>query len=143
MKLAGGDAEGQVQIHPQGRVASAKAVFNVNGADLRLLVPDLGVEGHLDVEVDLLSRGSSIAGLMAALNGSTVAVIGQGTVGNKNIQHLAGNMASRMVQLLNPSSKTANHTDINCGVSGFEIRDGLATVTALVVDNLAKMSARK
>ena len=134
MKLAGGDAEGQVQIHPQGRVASAKAVFNVNGADLRLLVPDLGVEGHLDVEVDLLSRGSSIAGLMAALNGSTVAVIGQGTVGNKNIQHLAGNMASRMVQLLNPSSKTANHTDINCGVSGFEIRDGLATVTALVVD---------
>jgi hypothetical protein len=35
---------------------------------------------------------------------------------------------------LNPSSKAANHTDINCGVSGFDIEDGIAKVTALVVD---------
>jgi hypothetical protein len=35
---------------------------------------------------------------------------------------------------LNPSSKAANHTDINCGVSGFDMKDGIAKVSALVVD---------
>jgi uncharacterized protein involved in outer membrane biogenesis len=134
MKVAGGDAEGQVEIHPQGRTANAKAVFKLNGADLRLLAPDTGVQGRLDVELDLLSRGSSVASLMAALNGTTVAVIAQGTVDNQNIQHLAGDVASGIVQLLNPSSRRANHTAINCGVSGFDIHNGLATVTALVVE---------
>ena len=35
---------------------------------------------------------------------------------------------------MNPSSKAANHTDINCGVSGFDIQEGIAKVSALVVD---------
>lgn len=132
--MAGGDAEGRVEMHSQGRVATAKAVFKVNQMDLRLLSADLKAEGKADVEVDLLSRGSSIAGLMAGLNGRTVVVMGQGRVDNKNIQILGGDLASGIFQLLNPSSKAANHTDINCGVSGFDIKDGIAKVTALVVD---------
>jgi uncharacterized protein involved in outer membrane biogenesis len=136
IKVAGGDAEGQLQMQPQGSVATAKAVFKASQTDLRLLAPDLGVEGKVDVELDLLSRGSSVAGLMAALNGGMVVVMGHGRVDNRNIQYLAGDLAGGIFQLLNPSSKTANHTDINCGVSGFDIQDGMAKVTALVVDTL-------
>jgi len=102
--------------------------------DLRLLSSEWRAEGKVDVDLDLLARGSTIAGLMAGLNGRTVVVMGQGRVDNKSIQILGGDLASGMFQLLNPSSKTANHTDIHCGVSGFEIKEGMAKVTALVVD---------
>jgi len=134
LKMAGGEAEGRVEIRPQGRVATATAVFKISQMDLRLLSADLKAEGKADVELDVLSRGSSIAGLMAGLNGRTVVVMGQGRMDNKNIQILGGDLASGIFQILNPSSKAANHTDINCIVSGFDIKDGIAKVTALVVD---------
>ncbi|OGP66008.1 MAG: hypothetical protein A2170_16995 [Deltaproteobacteria bacterium RBG_13_53_10] len=134
LKVGGGDAEGQVEMHAQRRIATAKAVFKVNQMELRLLSADLKAEGKVDVELELLSGGSSIAGLMAGLNGRTVVVMGQGRVDNKTIQLLGGDLASGFFQMLNPSSKAANHTDINCGVSGFDIQEGIAKVTGLVVD---------
>jgi uncharacterized protein involved in outer membrane biogenesis len=132
--LAGGDAEGRVEMHPQGGVATAKAVFKVNQMDMRMLPSDMKVEGKVDVDLDLMSRGSSLAGLMAGLNGRTVVVMGQGRVDNKTLQILGGDLASGAFQLLNPSSNDANHMDIHCAVSGFDIKYGTAKVTALVVD---------
>jgi len=134
LKVAGGDAEGRAEMHAQGRAATAKAIFKVNQMDLRLLSSEWKAEGKVDVDLDLLARGSSIAGLMAGLNGRTVVAMGQGRVDNKSIQVLGGDLASGMFQLLNPSSKTSNHTDISCGVGGFDIKDGMAKVTGLVVD---------
>jgi AsmA family protein len=132
--VAGGDAEGRVEVRPQGGVATAKAVFKANQMDLRMLSSDRKVKGKVDVDLDLVSRGSTIAGLMAALNGRTVVVLGQGRVDNKTLQILGGDLASGAFQLLNPSINDANHMDINCAVSGFDIKDGTAKVTALVVD---------
>jgi len=134
LKVAGGDAEGRAEMHAQGRAATAKAIFKVNQMDLRLLSSEWKAEGKVDVDLDLLARGSSIAGLMAGLNGRTVVDMRQGRVDNKSIQVLGGDLASGMFQLLNPSSKTSNHTDISCGVGGFDIKDGMAKVTGLVVD---------
>jgi len=65
VRVAGGDAQGRVELVSQGRVATAKAVFRINQMDLRSLSTDLKLEGKLDLDLDLLSRGSSIAGLMA------------------------------------------------------------------------------
>jgi AsmA family protein len=134
VRVAGGDAQGRMEMLSQGSVATAKAIFRVNQMDLRSLSTEMKLEGKLDLDLDLLSRGSSIAGLMAGLNGGMVAVMGQGRVDNKSIQILGGPLAGGAFELLNPSSKTANHTDINCAVSGFDIKDGMAKVTALVVD---------
>jgi hypothetical protein len=133
-KVAGGEANGRVEMHAQGSVATAKAVFKASQMDLQTLSAELKVEGKLDVDLDLLSRGSSIAGLMACLNGRTVAVMGQGRLHNKNIQILGGDLASGGYKLLNPSSQDANYADINCAVSGFDITDGMAQVTALAMD---------
>ena len=52
----------------------------------------------------------------------------------RDIRITRGDLASGIFQILNPSSKAANHTDINCGVSGFDIQEGIAKVSALVVD---------
>jgi hypothetical protein len=111
-----------------------KVDFKASQMDLQTLSPEMRVEGKLDVDLGLLSRGSSMAGLMARLNGRTVAVMGQGRVDNKNIQVLGGDLASGGYKLFSSSSKDAGYTDINCGVSGFDITEGMAKVTALVVD---------
>ena len=121
-------------MHAQGSAATAKTVFKVNQMDLRLLSSEWKAEGKVDVDLDLLARGSTIAGLMAGLNGRTVVVMGQGRVDNKTIQVLGGDLASGGYKLLNPSSKDATYTDINCGVGGFDIKDGMAKVTGLGVD---------
>ena len=134
VRVAGGDAQGRVELVSQGRVATAKAVFRINQMDLRSLSTELKLEGKLDLDLDLLSRGSSIAGLMAGLNGGMVAVMGQGRADNKPIQILGGDLAGGVFELLNLSSKEANRTEINCAVGGFDIKDGVANVTALVVD---------
>ena len=134
VKVAGGDAQGRVELVSLGSVATAKAVFRINQMDLRSLSTELKLEGKLDLDLDLLSRGSSIAGLMAGLNGGMVAVMGQGRADNKPIQILGGDLAGGVFELLNPSSKEANRTEINCAVGGFDIKDGVAKVTALVVD---------
>ncbi len=133
-KMAGGDAEGRVEMRPQGREATATAVLKISHMDLRLLSADLKAEGKVDADLDLLARGSTIAALMAGLNGRTVVVMGQGRVDNKAIGILGGDLGSGIFQILNPSSKAANRTDINCGVSGFDIKEGIAKVTALMVD---------
>ncbi|MGE5842336.1 MAG: AsmA family protein, partial [Deltaproteobacteria bacterium] len=134
LKASGGDTEGHVELQHQGRLAMAKAIFKVSGMDLHLLSTDLKAEGKVDADLDLFGRGASIAGFMAGLNGRAVLVMGHGRVDNKTIQLLGGELGSGVFQLLNPSSKTANHTDINCAVSGFDIKDGMAKVTGLVVD---------
>jgi uncharacterized protein involved in outer membrane biogenesis len=133
-KAAGGDAEGEVEVKPQGRVAFVKAGFKITQLDLSQVSAELKAEGKVDAELDLLSKGSSVAGFMASLNGGTVAIMGRGRVDNKSIQLLGGDLAGGIFQLFNPSSKAANHTDINCAVSGLDIKDGIARVTALVVD---------
>jgi len=104
-----GDAQGRVEMVSQGSVATVKAIFRVNQMDLPSLSTEMKLEGKLDLDLDLLSRGSSIAGLMAGLNGGMVAVMGQGRVDNKSIQILGGHLAGGAFELLNPSSKTANH----------------------------------
>jgi uncharacterized protein involved in outer membrane biogenesis len=133
-KVAGGHAEGGAELRIRGSVVTAKAAFKVSQMDLRLFLSEWKAGGKVDLDLDLLARGSTIAELMAGLNGRTVLVMGQGRVDNKGIQILGGNLASGVFQLLNPSSRTANHTDINCAVSGFDIKEGMAKVTALVAD---------
>ena len=134
VKAAGGDAEGQVELMSQGRAAVVKAGFKITQMDLRQVSADLKAEGKVDADLDILSKGSSIVGFMAGLNGRTVVVLGQGRVDNNTIQLLGGDLASGLVKLFNPSSKADHQTEITCAVSGFDIKDGMAKVTALVVD---------
>ena len=95
-----------------------------------------GLEGNLDADIDLRAQGSSIAGLMGGLNGKTVLVMGKGRVDNKYIDILGGDLSSNLFRLLNPFPKETQpaYTSINCFVSGFSIKDGVASTTALALN---------
>jgi AsmA family protein len=71
---------------------------------------------------------------MGGLNGKTVLVMGKGRVDNKYIDILGGDLSSSLFRLLNPFRKETQYTSINCFVSGFNIKDGVASTTAFALN---------
>jgi len=60
--------------------------------------------------------------------------MGKGKINNKQLDAIGGNFASVMLSIFNPFYKDAQHTSINCFVSGFDVKDGIASTTALVLN---------
>jgi hypothetical protein len=136
--LGKGSVDGHLSLQSQGKVASLALVLKINKLDISYLTKGRkstgGLEGSLDVDIDIRAQGASIAGLMAGLNGKTVLVMGKGRVDNKYIDILGGDLSTSLFRLLNPFGKETPYTSINCFVSGFNIKDGIATTTALALN---------
>jgi hypothetical protein len=93
------------------------------------------LEGKLDAEIELKGRGRSVAEWMAGLNGRTLAVLGQGRLHNKYLDLLGSDLSESLLRLINPVKKRDGYTTLNCFVNGFEIQNGLAICSALVLDS--------
>ncbi len=135
-----GSMDGHLSLQSQGKAASMIIVLKIKKFDIGYLTKELksteGLEGNLDADIDLSARGSSIAGWMGGLNGKTVLAMGKGRVDKKYIDRLGGNLGSNLFHLLNPFPQEAQpaSTPINCFVSGFSIKDGVASTTALALN---------
>jgi uncharacterized protein involved in outer membrane biogenesis len=133
-----GSMDGSLSIQPKGRVVSMTMVLKVSKMDVSHLMKGLegteGLQGNLDADIDIRAQGSSIAGLMGGLNGKTVLAMGRGRIDNKYINTFGGDLSSSLFRLLNPFQQETRYTSINCFVSGFNIKDGVARTTALVLN---------
>jgi hypothetical protein len=102
------------------------------------MLAELGItdrlEGNLDADVQLAGRGKSVAELMAELNGKSVALIEGGRVNNKYLALLEADLGKGLFNLLNPAAEGQNYTELTCFVSRFDIKDGMADSTVLLVD---------
>jgi hypothetical protein len=136
--LGKGSMDGQLSLQSGEKTASLAMVFKINELDISYLTKGLkrtgGLEGSLDIDIDLRSQGASIAGMMGGLNGTTVLVMGKGRVDNTYINMLGGDLSSGLFRLLNPFWQDTQGTSINCFVSGFNIKDGVASTTALALN---------
>jgi hypothetical protein len=136
--LGKGSMDGHLSLQSQGKVASLTIVLKINKLDISYLTKEVkgteGLEGNLEVDINLRAQGASIAGLMGGLNGKTVLVMGKGRIDNKYIDILGGDLSSSLFRLLNPFRKETQYTLINCFVSGFDIKDGVASTTALALN---------
>ena len=135
-----GSMDGHLSLQSRGKVASLIIVLKIKKFDIGYLTKELksteGLEGNLDADIDLSARGSSIAELMGGLNGKTVLAVGKGRIDKKYIDRLGGNFSSNLFHLLNPFPQEAQPASapINCFVSGFNIKDGVAGTTALALN---------
>jgi len=136
--LAGGAVEGRLELRTLDRGASAALVAKIRGLDLAELLKKLEggglAEGKLDADLDLSGRGVSMAELMAGLNGRTSAVMGRAKIDNRYLDLLGADLATSALKLINPLGQDKGYTEVNCLVSRFEVKDGLARSTALVLD---------
>lgn len=133
-----GTVDGRFDIHPHGKIPAMAMALKIDQLDLGRMFKDLGVDGlpwgKLDVDIDLESRGNSVAALMAGLNGKTVVIVQDGRITYKLIRLLGGDLTASLLQFLNPFKKDEKYGKLNCFVTGLDIRDGLAQSTALLLD---------
>jgi uncharacterized protein involved in outer membrane biogenesis len=141
--VGGGTFDGYLGASPQGKVAEVATAMKIEHLELAAVAKDLNVSnvntGLIDVNVNVRARGGSIAGLMAGLDGRTVLVMRHGRIGSEYIDLLGADLSSSIFRLLDPFRVQPSYTPIDCLVSGFSIRNGLADTTALVV-NTKEMS---
>jgi uncharacterized protein involved in outer membrane biogenesis len=111
--------------------------LRVDQLDVGNMLQDLDIKdllhGRMDVEVNMKGKGESVASLMAGFNGNTKIIMNNGRINNKYISLLGGNLASGVYRLVNPVKEKTDYTKIKCFVSFFDIKNGLADSTALVL----------
>jgi uncharacterized protein involved in outer membrane biogenesis len=136
--VGGGSLDGRMVLNSKGGAADLDVGLEVQQLDIGRMLSELDItdviEGDIDAEIKLDGRGKSIAGLMAGLNGKTVVVMGNGRINNEYIDLLGADIRSDFFRLLNPLEEKKSYTELNCFVSRFDINDGLAESTALVLD---------
>ena len=134
----GGTLDGRFELHLQGKTAAVVAALEIEQFDLGGMLKETGIndflQGNMDIKLNLKGRGNSIAGLMAGLNGKTIVVMSDGNINENAVKLLGTDLSSGLLRLLNPFKKEEKYTKINCFAGGFDIKDGLAQSTALVMD---------
>ncbi len=127
---------GNFHLYPESppRVA---AKFLVQDFDLGGLLRELRlseeVQSHLDIAVDVDSRGSSLHDLMGGLNGSVGAVMGQGYL-THYLDLLSLGLTRKVIHFWGEHHKGG---EIKCAVVQFDISSGLASSRAFVFDTEA------
>lgn len=136
--IGGGVLDGRLFLDPEGKAVAITTLLNLDGFEIGKMLKELDITnmiaGSIDVDFNLKGKGSSVAGLMAGLNGHTSIIMGKGLIYNKYVDILGGDLSSGILSLLNPLKEAKDYTTINCMVSRFDIKNGIAESTALVFD---------
>jgi len=87
-------------------------------------------DGPLDAKITFTGRGADLRSLAAGLNGDVEVVMSGGGVANEYVDLLAGDIVREIV----PWAHETKEARINCFVSRFQIQEGIATSTGLLLD---------
>lgn len=124
---------GNFHIYPESppRVAVKFLVqdFDLGGL-LRELRVSEQVRSHLDIAVDVKGSGGTMHDLMAGLDGSVGAVMGEGFL-TGYLDLLAVDLSKKVIPFWGHHQKTG---EIRCAVVHFDISKGIATSRAFVFD---------
>jgi len=133
---------GKLQIK-QGSPTRVATNFLVQNFDLGAFLKETGKSDQVRAIVDIAahgkSRGDSVHSLMANLDGSIGAVMGEGYL-TKYLDMLSSGLSAKVIPFWRPS-KTADQ--IKCAVVQFDIKSGVAASRAFVFNTRAGILAGK
>jgi len=136
MKVGGGNAGGWLTLQTRQKAAAIDMGLNVDKVDLAAMFNELGarkmLSGKLDAELNLSGRGSSMAAMMAGLNGHFSFVQGKGEIAKSYMDLISMSLGGAFHRLLNPFEDRKDYTVRNCTVARAEITDGIADVALLL-----------
>ncbi len=134
--LAGAPADGLLRL--QNRSGVPHLEFELNGKQLDLgelfhsLMGTDALSGKGDLSLRLQGHGSSVAEIMAGLDGHSRLLAGSGRIRAGALETVTGGLRNIAGTLLSSGSDSAV---MNCMASDFEIRQGIATSRAFLVDS--------
>lgn len=138
--LKAGIADGAISgaINLDGRTKTAKLAIDttLSKVDLYKLLKELqlteDVEGRANIDIDVSGRGASVRAIMASLNGKAGVLMGKGRMKDTFMQSMLGGSGQLLNQVLDKGQK--GYTVVECAVSDFRIKNGIATAKALYLD---------
>ena len=136
--MGGGSLDGSMQLQPRGKTTQVVLAVKMDQVDVGRMAKELQVkdilEGKLAATIAVQGQGDSVAAIMAGLNGKTAVVLGKGRLDNMYIELLGADIGASLFRLVNPLKQWQQMTEINCLVSHFDVKDGIAQSAALVLD---------
>ena len=135
-KIDEGAVSGTVDIHPDKRSIRLAAKFRARHLPMgHLSTTLLGarmVRGAGELDAELVARGETVGELIASLGGSVGLVMGQGRLESGKLRTLSAGVMGA----ISPWAPSNRITRLNCIVSRFDIKRGIATSKATVVDTV-------
>lgn len=121
--------------------SSGKPAVNINlvarktdiGALMQMFGSDKIIEGTADVDVALTGAGGSARAIASGLNGKTSVVMNEGRINNKYLKLAAADL----MKIIDPWAPKEDETKLNCLLSKFDIKSGVATSEVNVIDTAA------
>jgi AsmA family protein len=131
-EFAKGKMNGAIVLDGSRSRPSLSVDFNAKGTDVGKLLNDMDVtdmiSGAADTTITLRGTGGSVRQIMAGLNGKTEVIMNDGVVATKYLDLIAADLIKAAI----PGGPDT--TKINCLVNRFDIKQGIATNTAMVFD---------
>jgi len=133
--IFGGATQGRLVLNAAARPARLALRFNAKRLDLTQLLKAAGDEetitGKGDLALDLKGQGNSVAAVMGSLNGYSRLLVGKGTLKAGNMDSIVGGLSKAIGTM---AAEETDRSSMNCLASDFDIKQGVATSRALMVD---------
>ncbi|MDP3620113.1 MAG: AsmA family protein [Ramlibacter sp.] len=132
--VAAGTVQGSIRIDGNAAQAVAEANLDARQLELGKLFPGLkitkGSFGKIHGDIDLKGRGNSIAQMLGSSSGNVVMLMGRGEISNLLLE-IAGLDGAEILKFLWGGDR---NVVLRCGAVGFDVKSGLMSSRALVLD---------
>jgi AsmA family protein len=132
--VAGGQVAGSVRVDSRTKPVQAQAKLDGRSLQLERLLPATAQRkdsiGRIQAQLDLTATGTSVAQLLGSSNGTVALLMGNGRISNILLE-FAGLDAGEILKFLVEGDKTVV---LRCAAAAFDVRKGLMTSKALVLD---------
>ena len=140
--IGGGDLAGSLDLLAKGNHANLTTKISTKKIDLGDMLKKMeisqGLDGVLDLNINLKGQGKSVAALMAGLNGDVIAILSKSQMPVQYLNLVGADLATSLLKIVNPFAKKIESAQINCAVCDFNIKDGLAKSDVIMIDDPEK-----
>ncbi len=143
LAVAGGTVSADVGLNANGKTVALKVQgkdFTAEGLAKTFKKGDVITQGPIDLALDVRGAGDSMRDVMASLDGSLIAGMGESRIRNDALNVPGAGVILQVLNMANPFANKDPYTVARCGVANFQIADGIAQSNQSVVLVTDKMS---
>jgi AsmA family protein len=139
--IAGGKLIGNIGLNASGKTAAIVSKLTITGLQPNQVpaLEDKITGGKTDIDLDIKGNGNSVSQIMAGLNGKLVFKMAEGVSSDSISGALGADMLKKTFDMLNPTSKSSDGTQLLCAVVNLDIKDGIATADQGIAISTSQM----
>ena len=132
--LSGGALSARITADGRKGASGITAKFKATDVNVGKMLKEMEITELLEAKVstsaDVKGKGASVRAIMAGLNGNLDVVSTEAVVGSKYLDLIAADLLTSLV----PGGDKKDETKVNCFVTSFNIKQGIATNSVFLFD---------